>query len=174
MVVSSFVRHHTLLHVVRAVFLLVGLIYRKGVGAIARLRSWALFQEIGPGSRCPLSVTLKFPENIRVGRQVAIGPESTLGAKAEIILEDYVRISKGVTLETGGLDLSKPLPYPHVASPIHIKRGAWLGAGCMILSGVTIGENAVIGAGVVVARDVAPGDIIVAARTRRIGSVDEK
>jgi acetyltransferase-like isoleucine patch superfamily enzyme len=39
-------------------------------------------------------------------------------------------------------------------SPICIKRGASIGAGSVVLPGVTIGEFAMIGAGTVVTRDV--------------------
>ena len=38
--------------------------------------------------------------------------------------------------------------------PVHIKKGASIGSGAVILPGVTIGENAVVGAGAVIAKDV--------------------
>lgn len=38
--------------------------------------------------------------------------------------------------------------------PIHIKKGAWIASGAIILRGVTIGENAVVAAGSVVTKDV--------------------
>jgi maltose O-acetyltransferase len=41
--------------------------------------------------------------------------------------------------------------------PIAIGRNVWIGAGALLLPGVTIGDDAVIGAGSVVTRDVAPG-----------------
>lgn len=41
--------------------------------------------------------------------------------------------------------------------PITIKKGASIGAGAVVLGGVTIGENAMIGVGSVVTRDV-PAD----------------
>ncbi len=31
--------------------------------------------------------------------------------------------------------------------PVHIQDNVWLGAGCLVMPGVTIGENSVIGAG---------------------------
>ena len=37
--------------------------------------------------------------------------------------------------------------------------GAWIGAGVVILPGITIGENAVIGAGSVVTKDI-PANVI--------------
>ena len=44
--------------------------------------------------------------------------------------------------------------------PIVIERNAWVGAGAMILKGVTIGENAVVSAGSVVATRVPPNTVV--------------
>ena len=38
--------------------------------------------------------------------------------------------------------------------PIHIEENVWIGAGVIVLPGVTIGKNSVIGAGSVVTRDI--------------------
>ena len=40
--------------------------------------------------------------------------------------------------------------------PIHIGRNCWLGAGVIVVPGVTIGDNTVIGAGSVVTKDTKP------------------
>ena len=111
-----------------------------------------------------LSTSFKYIENISIGNNVMIGPHATIGARSPIFIEDYARISQGVMIETATLDLSKPLPYPHVSAPITVKRGAWIGAGAMVLGGVTIGEFAVIGAGAVIAKDVPPHAVVVGAR----------
>jgi acetyltransferase-like isoleucine patch superfamily enzyme len=37
---------------------------------------------------------------------------------------------------------------------IHIKKNAWIGAGAIILPGVTIGENSIVAAGAVVSTSV--------------------
>ncbi len=44
--------------------------------------------------------------------------------------------------------------------PVHIGKGAWIGAGATILPGVTVGDNAVVGAASVVTHDV-PADVVV-------------
>ena len=52
-------------------------------------------------------------------------------------------------------------------APVHIKRGAWIGAQCIILKGVTIGEGAIVGAGSVVTKSV-PDWTIVAGNPARV------
>lgn len=42
-----------------------------------------------------------------------------------------------------------------------IGNDSWIGAGAIILNGLTIGEGAVIGAGAVVTKDVEPYTIVV-------------
>jgi len=109
------------------------------------------------------SVEVKFPERIKLGTRVIVGPGTTLGGDAGIVLGDHVRISKDVVIETAGLDFSGPAPYPHVAKPIVIGAGVWIGTRAIILSGVTIGERAIIGAGAVVTKDVPAGAIVTGA-----------
>jgi maltose O-acetyltransferase len=128
---------------------------RKGQSLLAIIRTRLIFDNPGRGTRVPLSVEVKYPERIQLGSHVMIGPQCTFGALSPIRIGDRVRFSKGVTVETAGLDFSGGVPpYPHNSKPITIERGAWIGARSLILGGVTIGEYAVIGAGSVVTKDV--------------------
>ena len=43
--------------------------------------------------------------------------------------------------------------------PVHIGENCWIGAGAIILPGVTIGDNSVIGAGSVVTKDI-PANVV--------------
>lgn len=43
---------------------------------------------------------------------------------------------------------------------IHIKKNAWIGAGAIILPGVTIGENSIVAAGAVVSTSVPDNTIV--------------
>jgi acetyltransferase-like isoleucine patch superfamily enzyme len=138
----------------------------KGVmltaGYAGRLASVCRTKALFPASDCIChwSVEVKYPENVTLGKRVIIGPHSTIGASAEVFLGDHVRLSKGVLIETGGLDFAKDPPLEHIAKPIRIERGVWLGAGSMVLGGVTIGENSVIGAGAVVRKNVPPLSLV--------------
>lgn len=48
-----------------------------------------------------------------------------------------------------------------LVKPVVIRCNAWIGAGAMILPGVTVGENAIVAAGAVVTKDV-PDNAVVA------------
>ena len=45
--------------------------------------------------------------------------------------------------------------------PVHIGSNCWIGAGAIILPGVTIGDNTIIGAGSIVTSDIPPDVIAV-------------
>jgi acetyltransferase-like isoleucine patch superfamily enzyme len=132
--------------------------------AASVLRTAALFdgQQL---PTCHWTVTVKYPEKIRFGSGVIIGPKTTLGAAGGIALHDHVRISEGVIIETAGLDFRGPPPYPHIAQEIVLERGVWVGARAIILGGVTIGEYSIVGAGAVVTRSVPAHSVVVGART---------
>ena len=61
--------------------------------------------------------------------------------------------------------------------PVHIGENCWIGAGAVILPGVTIGDNTVIGAGSVVTKDI-PANVVAFGNPcrvqREIGERDRK
>lgn len=61
--------------------------------------------------------------------------------------------------------------------PVHIGKNCWLGAGVIVLPGVTIGDNTVVGAGSVVTKDL-PANVVAVGNPckvmREIGEKDEK
>jgi maltose O-acetyltransferase len=142
------------------------LLAADGVSRLASvLRAAAIFPGPVPPF-CHWSVTVKCPQNVKCGTQVVIGPKSTLGAQGGITLGDHVRISEGVLIETAGLDYNATPPYPHVAKPIVIERGVWIGAKAIILGGITIGEGSIVGAGTIVTRSIPPNTVVVGPESR--------
>ena len=79
----------------------------------------------------------------------------------KISIGNNCRISRGVVIETAGLDLSTKPPYKHYSKPIVIEDGVWIASNAIILGGVTIGENSIIGAGAVVTKSVMKNEVIV-------------
>lgn len=75
----------------------------------------------------------------------------------KIIIEDAVFFGHHVQVFARGHDYRKygvERQLSVTEKPVHIKYGAWVGSGAIILPGVTIGENSVIGAGSVVTKNV--------------------
>ena len=54
------------------------------------------------------------------------------------------------------------------AAPIRLHRDCWIGAGAIILPGVTVGEGAVVAAGAVVSRNVEPYAIVAGVPARPV------
>ena len=56
---------------------------------------------------------------------------------------------------------------------VHIGKNCWIGAGCVIIPGVTIGDNTVIGAGSVVTRDIPPSVVALGVPCRVVRGIGE-
>ncbi|CAG0992575.1 serine O-acetyltransferase [Anaerolineae bacterium] len=104
-----------------------------------------------------------------VGDECYFGREVLLDLKDELRFEERVTVSMRVTFIThtdvGRSPLAARIPPGH--APIVVRRGAYVGAGAMILQGVEIGEEAVVGAGAMVNHDV-PAHSVVAGVPARV------
>jgi maltose O-acetyltransferase len=89
---------------------------------------------------------------IRIGAQVLIGPGAQLLTVSHPLLAAERLVSPDERPDAHA-------PYHTHARPIVIEDGAWLGAGTIVLPGVTIGARSVIGAGSVVTGDI-PADTL--------------
>lgn len=93
--------------------------------------------------------------NTRVGRNVFVNQGCRFNDVGGIELGDDVMLGPGVGLITSGHPTDPAERRGGVTSaPISIGRNAWIGAGALILQGVTVGEDAIVAAGAVVTRDV--------------------
>ena len=108
-----------------------------------------------------------FGKFTRVGRGVFINFGCTFLDRGGITLEDGVFIGPGVLLVTENHPEQPAVRRNVYAKPIVVGHGVWIGAGAVILPGVTIGEHAVVGAGAIVTKDV-PAGVIVAGNPARI------
>ena len=132
------------------------------IGRNLKLNSGARYNAIGGDTRAVFKTIGK--GQIRIGDDVGIS-NSAFVSTTSITVGDHVMIGGGCRFwDTDFHPLSyedRVLSYeaPGVSAPIVIGDGAFIGAGSIILKGVTIGEKAVIGAGSVVTKDVPAGEI---------------
>ena len=59
-------------------------------------------------------------------------------------------------------------------APVRIGKNCWIGAGAVIVPGVTIGNNTVIGAGSVVTKDIPAGVVAVGTPCRVLREIGER
>lgn len=102
-----------------------------------------------------------FGKTTRVGKNVFINFGCTFLDQGGITIEDGVFIGPGAKILTEAHPEQPALRHTLLVRPVRICRNAWMGAGAIILPGVTIGENAIVAAGAVVTKDV-PSNTIVA------------
>lgn len=104
-------------------------------------------------------VTENAEAKIVIGDNVKIS-NTNINATGSVTIEDDVMIGGGVCIwdsDFHSISFEKRNSYPDLyikTEPITIKRGAFIGAGTLILKGVTIGEESVIGAGSVVTKNI--------------------
>lgn len=102
-----------------------------------------------------------FGKTTRVGKEVFINFGCTFLDQGGITLEDGVFIGPGAKILTEAHPEQPEIRHTLLTQPVVIRRKAWIGAGAMILPGVTVGENAIVAAGAVVTKDV-PDNTVVA------------
>ncbi|ABA58639.1 Acetyltransferase (isoleucine patch superfamily) [Nitrosococcus oceani ATCC 19707] len=100
-----------------------------------------------------------------MGNRVIINVGSYLSGEGGLIIEDEVLVGPHVRILSAGHQIhggdSSIARNPITHKPIHIGKGAWIGAGSTLLQGVTIGEGGVVGAGSVVTKNVPPHAVAV-------------
>lgn len=103
------------------------------------------------------------------GKNVYVNFSLTVVDDTHIYVGDNTMIGPNVTLATAGhpvLPTLRDQGYQYNL-PIHIGRSCWIGAGAIILPGITIGDNSVIGAGSVVTADI-PANVVAVGNPCRI------
>ena len=131
----------------------------------------AMFAEIGEGSYIEPPLHANWGgRHCHLGKQVYANFNLTLVDDTHIHIGDYTMLGPNVVIATAGhpilpeLRSARQLQYN---MPVHIGHNCWLGAGVIVMPGVTIGDNAVIGAGSVVTRDI-PANVVAVGNPCRV------
>lgn len=120
--------------------------------------------EIGQNVRIVSSARFYVQGRLVIGEDVWIGHQVlVVGGTAEVRIGARVDIAPRVMLVTGTHALfsqSDRAAGPGYSQPITVEDGAWLGAGALVIGGITVGSRSMIAAGAVVTKSVAPCTVV--------------
>lgn len=129
-----------------------------------------MFAEIGEGCyiETPFYANMG-GHHVHFGRNVYANFNLTLVDDTHIYVGDYTMFGPNVTIATAGHPIEPELRRQGLQynMSVHIGRNCWLGAGVIVLPGVTIGDNVVIGAGSVVTKDI-PSNVVAVGNPCRV------
>ena len=115
-----------------------------------------LFAEVGEGCYVEPPLHANWGCNTHFGHHVYANFNLTLVDDTDIFVGDYVMFGPNVTVATAGHPVDPELrrQIAQFNIPVHIGNNVWIGAGSVLLPGVSIGDNTVIVAGSIVTRDI--------------------
>ena len=123
-----------------------------------------MFAEIGEGCYIEPPLHANFGgHHVHFGNFIYANYNLTLVDDTHIYVGDHTMFGPNVTLATAGHPICPELRQKGLQFnlPIRIGKNCWLGAGVIVMPGVTVGDNTVIGAGSVVTKDIPSGVVAV-------------
>jgi len=117
-------------------------------------------------------------KNLYLGSYVYVNFNLTVVDDGDVFIGDRVMLGPNVTIATANHPISPELRLRSLQynRSVRIGNNVWIGAGAIIVPGVTIGDNTVIGAGSVVTRDI-PANVVAVGNPcrvlREIGAHDQ-
>lgn len=129
-----------------------------------------MFAEIGDG--CYIEPPLRANWGghfVHFGKNIYANFNLTLVDDTHIYVGDATMFGPNVTIATAGHPILPELreqAYQY-NMPVRIGKNCWLGAGVIVMPGVTIGDNTVIGAGSVVTKDI-PANVVAVGNPCRV------
>lgn len=151
-----------------------------GAGVVL-YRGTSFGQQTLLGDLCSVREGCTIGDNCIIARMVTVNYETRIGNKVKVmdgthltgnmVIEDGVFVSVLVsTANDNSMDRVKGHAHGAFGGPI-IRRGASVGAGAILLPGVTVGEFAVVSAGALVSLDVAPRKLVAGSPARVVKDV---
>lgn len=135
-----------------------------------------MFAEIGEGCYIEPPFHSNFGGgHVHFGKNIYANFNLTLVDDTHIYVGDYTMFGPNVTVATAGHPILPELRrqgYQYNA-PVHIGENCWVGAGVLIMPGITIGDNVVIGAGSVVTKDIPSNVVAVGVPCKVLREVNE-
>lgn len=114
-------------------------------------------------------------KHVHFGKNVYANFNLTMVDDGHIYVGDYTMFAPGVIVATAGHPILPELRETvyQYNMPVHIGKNCWIGAGAIILPGVTIGDQVVVGAGSVVMKDLPSNVVAVGNPCRVVREVNE-
>jgi acetyltransferase-like isoleucine patch superfamily enzyme len=119
-----------------------------------------LGQTVDPSTTVLAPFSTNFGKHTSIGKNVFINYGCSFLDLGGITIEDDVLIGPQVKLVTENHPVDPSNRKSLDLKSIHIGKNVWLGAGAIILPGVTVGENSIVAAGAVVTKDVPSNTIV--------------
>ena len=100
-------------------------------------------------------------KHVHFGKYIYANFNLTMVDDGHIYVGDYTMFAPSVIVATAGHPILPELRETvyQYNMPVHIGKNCWIGAGAIILPGVTIGDQVVVGAGSVVTKDL-PSNVV--------------
>ena len=130
------------------------------VDDIRAILSEILGQSIDPSTTVLAPFSTNFGKHTTIGKNVFINHGCSFLDLGGITIEDDVLIGPQVKIVTENHPLDPGNRKSLDVKSVHIGKNVWLGAGAIILPGVTVGENPIVAAGAVVTKDVPEKTIV--------------
>ena len=135
-----------------------------------------MFAEIGEGCYIEPPFHSNFGGgHVHFGKGIYANFNLTLVDDTHVYVGDYTMFGPNVTIATAGHPILPELRIQgyQYNMPVHIGKNCWLGAGVIVLPGITIGDNVVIGAGSIVTKDIPSNVVAVGNPCRVLREVNE-
>lgn len=129
-----------------------------------------MFAEVGPNTYVQPPFYANWGgAHVHFGEWVYANFNLTLVDDGHIYIGDHTMIGPNVTIATAGHPILPELKEREMQYNVDVKigRNVWIGAGAIIVPGVTIGDNTVIGAGSVVTKDI-PANVVAVGNPCRV------
>ena len=108
-------------------------------------------------------------KHVHFGKNVYANFGLTLVDDTHIFVGDGTMLGPNCVIATAGHPIDPELREKQYQFniPVHIGKNCWLGAGVIVLPGVSIGDNTVIGAGSIVTKDI-PANVVAVGNPCRV------
>ena len=135
-----------------------------------------VFAEMGENCYVEPPLYANWGCNVHVGNNFYANFSLTLVDDTDVYIGNDVMIAPNVTIATGTHPIDPDLRRQvyQYNLPVHIGNAVWIGAGAIILPGVSIGDGSVIGAGSVVTKDIPAGVVAVGNPCRVLRKIDAR